>query len=54
MYFKLDFICMGFAELRGIGSKQEIQNENMYPAGFEPITVRNQGFRLGPLDHNNI
>ena len=27
MYVMLDFICMGFTELRGTGSKQKSQNE---------------------------
>ena len=32
----LDFIYMDTADLFGTGRERKIQNENMFPAGFEP------------------
>ena len=32
----LDFIYMGSADLFGTKRERKIQNENMFPAGFEP------------------
>ena len=38
---KLDFICVGFAELQGTESKRKNTNDkNMSSAGFEPATFR--------------
>ena len=37
----VDFICMGFLELRGTRRKLELQNEKFLPpVGFEPTTFR--------------
>ena len=38
MNVKLDFIYIGFTELWALGSKRELQNENMSPPGIETAT----------------
>ena len=35
------------------GSKQQIQNESMSPAGFEPATFRTGSWHLTPLGHTD-
>ena len=52
MSFMLGFICIGFAELWGKGSKRKIQNEKFEwkytsPAGFEPATLGTETGALG-------
>ena len=51
----LDFIYMGSADLFGTGRERKIQNENMFPVGFEPTprqsTTTDKSQRLRPLGH---
>ena len=45
----LDFIYKGSADLFGTRREGKIQNENMFPAGFEPANPRQDSQRFRPL-----
>ena len=50
----LDYICNGSVDLFGTGRERKISNENMSPAGFEPILRQSATGtqRLRPLGHD--
>ena len=46
----LDFIYMGSADLFGMGKERKIQNENLFPAGFELTPVHER--KVSALDRS--
>ena len=53
MNVMFDFLCMGFAELWGMGIKRKIQNENICLTGnrTSDSSLSNPGWRSSPLGH---